>query len=147
MKNSTRFWEQLKEGEIIPKVSMQVTFKKVIHDAAATNDYFPGHHDPEYARGQGQKNIYLNTMALEGFIDRIITDWSGPHTFITRRKMTMSRSVYAGDLMSGEGRVLKCYVDDHGRHLVDVEVMIGTLTGPCIQATATIQLPGSQNSG
>jgi len=135
-----RYFEDVQENEALPEVRLEVTYKRVIQDAAATLDYFPGHHDPEYAQAQGQKTVYLNTMCLQGFIDRVVTDWAGPHTFIFKRKMTMARSVYAGDTMYGKGRVLKKYAQD-GRHLVDIEIEVGNESGVCCPASATIELP------
>jgi acyl dehydratase len=136
-----REWEDVTEGEPIPRIESEITLKRVIMDAAATWDYFPGHHNVEYARQQGQKTIYINTMMFQGLIDKVITDWAGPETWLVRRKMTMQRSIYAGDTMYGEGRVVRRYIDDQGRHLVDVEVTIGNQDGVVCPATATIMLP------
>lgn len=136
-----REWEDVSEGELIPRIESEITLKRVIMDAAATWDYFPGHHNVDYARQQGQKTIYINTMMFQGLIDKVITDWAGPETWLVRRKMTMQRSIYAGDTMYGEGRVVRRYIDDQGRHLVDVEVTIGNQDGVVCPATATIMLP------
>lgn len=138
---TSKTWAEVKEGDSVTQVTMEVPFAKVILDAAATQDYFPGHHNPEYAKGQGQKAIYLNTMAIEGFIDRVATDWAGPRAFIVKRTMSMNRSVYAGDTMSGGGTVTKCYEDDKGRKLVDLAITIGTQDNPCVPAQVTLQLP------
>ncbi len=40
-------------------------------NASATWDYFPGHFDPEYAQRQGHPTIFVNTMHLAGFVDRV----------------------------------------------------------------------------
>lgn len=136
-----RYWDDINEGDNIGKISMYVPFEKVILDAAATQDYFPGHHNSTYARGQGQRDIYLNTMAIEGFIDRVATDWAGPHTFIRRREMQMRASIYAGDTMSGEGQVDRCYEDDTGRTLVDVVINISTEEGLRVPANLTLEIP------
>ena len=141
LKQDQKYWNDVSEGEVLPKVSMHVPFAKVILNAAATNDYFPGHHDPEYARAQGQRNIYLNTMAIEGFIDRVATDWAGPRTFIRKRQMQMRASIYAGDTMYGEGLVTKRYRDAAGRHLVDITISIATDEGPRVPAALTLELP------
>ena len=135
-----KYWNEIREGDAIARVAMEVPFERVILDAAATQDYFPGHHNPTYARHQGQKNIYLNTMAIEGFIDRVVTDWAGPHTFIRKRQMQMRASIYAGDIMSGEGKVERCY-QENGRNLLDLSVLISTQDGPCVPASLTIELP------
>jgi acyl dehydratase len=136
-----KFWDDVAEGEALPKISMHVPYVKVILNAAATNDYFPGHHDPEYARAQGQRNIYLNTMAIEGFIDRVATDWAGPHAFIRKRQMQMRASIYAEDTMYGEGAVTKRYQDAAGRNLVEAEIKISTDEGLRVPAVVTLELP------
>jgi len=139
---SYRYWSDINEGEALSRVEMDVPFERVILDAAATQDYFPGHHNPAYAKHQGQKNIYLNTMAIEGFIDRVATDWAGPHTFIRKRQMQMRASIYAGDTMIGEGKVERRYEED-GRTLVDVSITISTQNGACVPANLTLELPRS----
>ena len=136
-----RRWEDVTDGEPITRITTEVTLKRVVLDAAATWDYFPGHHNVDYAREQGQKTIYINTMFFQGFIDRVITDWAGPQTRILRRKMTMQRSIYAGDTMFGEGRVTARRVDDDGRHLLEVEIAVGNDDGVACPATATVALP------
>ena len=40
-------------AELLPEVVLPVTLRLCVHDAAATRDYFPGHHDRDYARAQG----------------------------------------------------------------------------------------------
>ena len=140
-----KYWSEVSEGDALTQVTMNVPFERVILDAAATQDYFPGHHNPAYARHQGQKEIYLNTMAIEGFLDRVATDWAGPHTFIRKRQMQMRSSIYAGDTIRGEGTVEKCYEDD-GRHLLDVRINISTDSGLCVPAVLTLELPADRPS-
>ncbi|HEV3123689.1 MAG TPA: hypothetical protein VG266_03845 [Candidatus Dormibacteraeota bacterium] len=137
-------WDDVNEGDPIPRITTDITLKRVIMDAAATWDYFPGHHNVDYAREQGQKTIYINTMFFQGFIDRVVTDWAGPQTWIVRRKMTMQRSIYAGDTMFGEGKVTRKWVDDDGRRLIDVDIAVGNDDGVACPASATILLPGAK---
>lgn len=138
--NPLKYWDEITEGDPVATVIMAVPLKRVILDAASTQDYFPGHHNQAYARQQGQKDIYLNTMAIEGFIDRVATNWAGPHTFIRKRQMQMRASIYAADTMRGEGKVDKCY-QDNGRNLVDISILISTDSGPCVPASLTLELP------
>ena len=140
-----KYWNEISEGDAVTLVTMDVPFERVILDAAATQDYFPGHHNPAYARHQGQKEIYLNTMAIEGFIDRVATDWAGPHTFIRKRQMQMRSSIYAGDTLQGEGTVEKCY-EANGQYLVDVIINISTQSGLCVPAALTLELPAARPS-
>lgn len=137
-----KYWDNISEGDEVSAVEMAIPFEKVIQDAAATQDYFPGHHNPAYAKHQGQKNIYLNTMAIEGFLDRVVTDWAGPHTFIRKRQMQMRASIYAGDTIVGRGKVDRRY-QENGRYLLDLSISIANQDGICVPATLTIELPCS----
>lgn len=140
-----KYWNEISEGDVVTQITMDVPFERVILDAAATQDYFPGHHNPAYARHQGQKEIYLNTMAIEGFIDRVVTDWAGPHVFVRKRQMQMRSSIYAGDTLQGEGTVEKCY-NENDQHLVDVRINISTESGLCVPAALTLELPAVRPS-
>jgi acyl dehydratase len=143
VENTLKFWDDIVEGEGLPAVHLNISYERVILDAAATQDYFPGHHNPDYAKHQGQKNIYLNTMAIEGFLDRIVTDWAGPHTFIRKRQMQMRASIYAGDTIVGQGRVERRY-EENGLSLVDLSVTISNQDGLCVPASFVIALPRAQ---
>ena len=140
-----RWWEDVEEGAALPRVEDEITYRRVIMNPATTWDYFPGHHDPDYARSQGQPTIYINTMHFLGFIDRLATEWGGPRSFIARRQMSMQRPIFAGDTMVGEGRVVRKYtdsVDGRTRHLVELEVTVKNQDGDlCCPATVTLELP------
>lgn len=142
-----RYWEDVEPGEALPRVDDEITYRRVIMNPATTWDYFPGHHDPEYARSQGQPTIYVNTMHVLGFVDRLATDWAGPRSFIAKRKVALQRSIFAGDTMVGEGRVLDKRTDAAGdggrvRHLVDLEITVKNQHGDlCCPAGVTLELP------
>lgn len=137
-------WEDVNENDTLPRVTIEVPYKRVIMTPAATWDYMPGHHEPDYARSQGQKTIYLNTLFFQGLIDRVITEWAGPGTFIARRKLAMKSSIYAGDTAYGQGRVTRVYQDDQGRCKVDVDVVISNQNGVSATADATVILPNAK---
>ena len=61
----------------LPEVVDQISYERVVMNAGATWDYFPWHYDPEYAKGHGHPTIFVNTMHLAGFVDRIATDFGG----------------------------------------------------------------------
>lgn len=134
-------WSDIQVGHEVGRISLNMSFSRVLLSAISTLDYFPGHHDVEYAKMQGQENIYVNTMTYQGFIDRIVTDWAGPATFIARRRFSMQRPVYANDEMFGEGKVVRCYKDDLGRLLVDLQLEVGNQHGVCCPAEVTALLP------
>jgi acyl dehydratase len=92
-------------GQTFGPIRMPVSFKTVIFNVAATFDYFPGHHEPEYAHSQGVPNIFLNTIFLQGFADRAVTDWLGHDVFVLRRRLRMFQPICAGDTLVCAGAV------------------------------------------
>lgn len=109
--------------ELLPEVVLPVTLRLCVHDAAATRDYFPGHHDRDYARAQNARDVYLNTMFFHGFVDRVVTDWAGPEATLRARRLRMMTPVCVGDTIRTRSRVVGRKVDgDFTIHEVSVEV-------------------------
>lgn len=133
-------WNEIAEGDTVPAVTLNVTLRRLIVNAAGGWDTFPGHYDRDYARANGHPDVFANTSLLLAFADRIITDWCGPRTRILRRKLVMGRPVYPGDRLMGVGEVT-------GRrqtgpsHLVDVAVELTVDGVRCAHAVATIDVP------
>lgn len=145
-----RHWEDVAAGEELPRSEDHLTYRRVIMNPAATGDFFPGHHDPEYARSQGHPTIYVNTAHVLGFVDRVVTGWGGPASFVARRAVSLQRPLYAGDTMVGEGRVTRVYRQQRqglARHLVDLEVVVTNQDGAvCCPASVTVELPSREPS-
>ena len=133
-------WEEIEAGQELPTIELPVSFHKVSMTPYATWDFFPGHNEPDYAQAQGQKSIYLNTGALQGFADRVITQWAGPATFIARRRMSMKASVYVGDTLSAGGRVERTFLEAD-RACAVLKIWLRTQAAPVVDAETTIVLP------
>lgn len=136
----SRSFDDVAAGDELPSISLEITYQRVCLNAAATWDWFPGHHDPEYARSQGQRTIYLSTIFFHGLIDRLVTDWA-PDAVIRRRKIRMERSIYAGQTATAKGKVTGKREQD-GRCLVEIEAVVESEEGPCVPATVTVELTG-----
>jgi len=139
-------WERINIPCDLPEVRDEISYQRVVMNSGATWDYFPGHFDPTYAESQGHPTIFVNTMHLAGFADRIATDWAGPESRIVRRKMRLAGSIYAGDTMVGRGRVVATRRDstvDPPRYLLDVQIEVTNQRGElCCPVELTLQLPG-----
>lgn len=99
-------FDDVSVGDSLPAVSIEVTYKRICMNAASTWDWFPGHHNPEYARSQGQRTIYLSTLFFHGFVDRGLNEWAGPDALIRRRTISMIRSIYPGQTAILSGKVV-----------------------------------------
>lgn len=139
-------WDQLTVPVELPQVVDEIDYQRVVMNSGATWDYFPGHFDPEYAQSQGHPTIFVNTMHLAGFVDRVATEWAGPKSRVVRRKMTLAGAIYAGDTMVGGGRVVAKRADttvEPPRYLVDLQIEVTNQRGElCCPVELTLQLPG-----
>ena len=121
----------------LPVVTMPVTVGRCVLDAATTRDFFPGHHDREYALAQGARDVYLNTMFYHGFVDRVVTDWAGPDSTIVRRGLRMVTPACAGDVLTTSATIVGERASE-GRRVTDVDLTVYTAVG--IAATANIKV-------
>jgi acyl dehydratase len=147
MTNSQRLdWHQLSVPADLPAVVDEIDYQRVVMNAGATWDYFPGHYDPGYAQSQGHATIFVNTMHLAGFVDRIAIEWAGPYARVVRRKMRLLGSIYAGDSMIGRGTVVSKRCDSSvnpPRYLVDLHIAVSNQRGElCCPAEGTLELTG-----
>jgi len=138
-------WNEITVPVDLPEVIDPISYQRVVENSGATWDYFPGHFDPEYARGQGNPTIYVNTMHLAGFADRVATDWAGPGSRVVRRSMRLAGSIYAGDTMIGRARAVGKRCDtskDPPRYLIDIEIQVVNQHGAlCCPVELTLQMP------
>lgn len=115
-------------GEELPETTMAVTLRLCVHDAGATRDLFPGHHDPDYARSQNARHAYVNTMFLHGLVDRVGSEWAGPDAWLVRRRLEMVAPICVGDVMRTDGRVVERWEEDGGRY-AKVDLTVNTEHG------------------
>lgn len=133
-------WDDISVPSDLPEVVDEIDYQRVVMNPGATWDYFPGHFDPLYAESNGHPTIFVNTMHLAGFVDRMATEWAGPYSRVVRRKVTLAGSIYAGDSMVGRGRVIGKRRDE-SRCLVDLEIAIYNQRDElCCPAEVTLEL-------
>jgi acyl dehydratase len=137
-------WDEITVPCQLPETVDEISYQRVVMNAGTTWDYIPWHYDPDYARSHGHPTIFVNTMHLAGFIDRMATDWAGPYSRVVRRKVTLQGSIYAGDSMVGRGRVIDKRQETSGatpRYLVDLEIAIYNQRDElCCPAEVTLDL-------
>ena len=125
-------------GDELPEVRDSLDFTRVAAAPGATLDSFRAHHDPGWARANGLPDIILSTFQIFGFVDRVVTQWAGPATFICRRKARLGAPVCPGDTLVGQGRVVGQATDGS----FDVEVVVRNHRGEiCCPAELRIRVP------
>jgi acyl dehydratase len=136
-----RFWEDVCEGEELPRLFMPITTTRCVYLASATRDFSPQHSNREYAQERSKaRDVFVNTPFNMGVVSRFLTDWGGPRSTVRRMKIAMRGNLCAGDDMIVTGKVTAKRVED-GEHRVDVEVVIASQDGPVTPSEATLALP------
>ena len=137
-------WDDVAAPEQLPEVIDQISYERVVMNAGTTWDYVPWHFNPEYAKEHGHPTIFVNTMHIAGFIDRVATEFGGPSSRVVRRKVALLGSIYAGDSMVARSRVVGKRIDSSGdapRYLVDLEVGVFNQRDElCCPAEVTIEM-------
>jgi hypothetical protein len=126
--------ENLAVGESAPPVVLKVSLVTVLGAPVATWDFFPGHHDIDYARSQGQPDVYVSTMVLNGFLDRVAVAVTGADWFVRKRTMRMAQSVYPGDELVGVATLTEQFTTEAGMQAVVLSITASTDRGSCVSA-------------
>jgi acyl dehydratase len=133
-------WSDVNENQELPPLTFEVTLATLAKDVAGTRDIYPIHHDPEFARANGARDIFLNTMWYQGFLGRYVTDWGGSNSFVRKLGFDMRGTCCPGDTLTVHGTVLgTTEMDD--KKLVDLDVRIDTQhQSDAITAKLTLEL-------
>jgi acyl dehydratase len=137
----TRSWSDVRVGDELPSVTMEITLRRLMIDVAGTRDLYPIHHDREFAKANGARDIFVNTMFYEALFGRIATDWAGPDAFLRRLRFTMRSPNCLGDTIRSRGWVTATHAD--GDRTVDLEIHLDNQLGEdATVASLTVELPG-----
>jgi acyl dehydratase len=137
----TRRWEDVHEGDQLGSTTLEVTMRRLMMDVSGTRDLYPIHHDREFAKQNGARDIFVNTMFYEGLFGRLATDWAGPEAFLRKLRFSMNAPNCLGDTITSRGWVVGASVKD-GARLVDLEIHLDNQLGPdATVAYMTVELP------
>lgn len=134
-------FEDISEGQEIPKLSLHCDSQRLVYFAAGYGDYYQIHYDKDFAQKTGLKDRITHGALKHSLIGRMLAEWSGETGKVKRfavqyRGMDdIDRDIIARGVITGK-RV------ENGDHLVDLEVWTedpdGNKTTP---GTATVILP------
>ena len=132
---------EVQVGDTLPELVLDVTARTVVIGASSSRDWQPQHHDHHWAvKRAGTPDIFLNTPNQAGWIERFITDWTGPAGRLGRLKFRMRRTVCPGDELHFRGTVTAvdgAWVD------IDIALTVGETT--VTECTARVAVPRDAN--
>ena len=115
--------EDVADGEALSGFSLALTPTRMVLQVSGTQDFYPIHHDREFARQGGHQDVFINTGFIRGLLCRLVGDWAGEQGFIKRLGFQMRRPHLLGDTITARGRVTRRWRDE-GRPAVDLDVWI-----------------------
>ena len=134
-------------GDRLPPLEVPITARTVVMGASSSRDWQPQHHDHDWAVNRaGTRDIFLNTPNQAGWIERYLTDWTGPHGRLGRLQFRMRRSVYPGDTLMFDGVVESVTVDEAGCGWADVKVDLTVDGEMATECTARVAIPATAES-
>lgn len=139
-RTTTLDWRQIRVGDPITPMTIDVTATVVVAGAIATRDFMPVHHDRDYANAQGSPNIFMNIMTDNAYCSRFLTDWAGPEAMVRRIAIRLGVPAYAGSTLAYTGTVTGTSQAD-GEGIVEIEFRATNDQGDHVSGTAVIGLP------
>ncbi|MAG30249.1 MAG: hypothetical protein CL908_05055 [Deltaproteobacteria bacterium] len=136
----SKFWEDVEVGEQLPVLEFPITVKTLILGVCGTRDLMPYHHDPEYSKSIGNRDMFVNTMFEQALFGRFVTDWCGPESDFRETGLQMLNQLCPGDIAKIEGTVTE-KLEDGGEPRVKLQLTASNHIGVAATSTATIAVP------
>jgi acyl dehydratase len=137
-----RLASDVKEGEHLPELRVEVNATTIILGALASRDWRPMHHDKDFAQQRnGVRDVFMNTPNQAAWFERYVTDWTGPRGRLGRMKFRMRDSVFPGDTMVLRGVVERVVVDEAGCAWTELAVTLSVGEKTTTECAARVALP------
>lgn len=121
MRRRQLYWEDVEVGADIEGFELSIGPRRAYLQISGSQDWYPVHHDPAFARKAGHEDIFMNTGFIQAALVRVITDWMGDDGFLRKLYFEMRRQQRPGDTMVCKGKVTDRHREE-GEGLVDLEV-------------------------
>ena len=143
MAEQIRYFEDVKGDENMSSFDLTVTRTHIVKYAGAGGDFFPVHHDEEYAKAAGLPSLFAMGLMHGGMLSRLVTDWAGGG-WVKRYKLRFTGIVWPNDTLKFSGRVARAYQQNE-QNLVDCDLSVTNQNGESvIMGEATVSLPSKQ---
>ncbi len=123
-------------GTALPFLELPLDRSTIVATAIASQDFEDVHHDPGKAQERGTPDIFMSINSTNGFVDRYVTDWSGPAARITRVALRLGVPNFPGDTMRLSGEVAGVDGD-----VVTLQVVGSNERGVHVTAEVTLRRP------
>lgn len=135
---SLRPFPEFEVGTALPELTIPIDRTTIVATAIASQDFEDVHHDPAKANDRGTKDIFMSINSTNGFIDRFVTDWTGPYGRIRSISLRLGVPNFPGDVMTMTGEVVEIDGTDAvlkvvGRNSTGPHVTARVVVGPSVR--------------
>ena len=71
------YFEDVKEGEEIPKLVKNCSTQQLVMWAAGSGDFYQIHYDKDFAQSTGLKDLIVHGALKHAFLGQLVHDWAG----------------------------------------------------------------------
>jgi uncharacterized OB-fold protein len=126
------------EGQVLPLWTLPLSPTHIVAGALATRDFQDVHHDRDLAHAKGSADIFLNINTSLGYLQRYVTDWTGPEAVVTALRVKLGAPAYPYLPLTFVGSVQSV---DASTGRVVVGVQASNELGPHLTGTVELELP------
>jgi uncharacterized OB-fold protein/acyl dehydratase len=126
------------EGDRLPLWTLPLSPTHIVAGALATRDFQDVHHDRDLAHQKGSADIFLNINTSLGYLERYVTDWTGPEAVVTALRVRLGAPAYPYLPLTFAGSVASV---DGSTGRVTVAVQASNSLGPHLTGTVELELP------
>ncbi len=128
----------VKVGDQLPELAIDLTVSLIVGGALASRDYTPVHHDKAAAQATGMQDVFMNILTTNGLVGRYVTDWAGIDAVIKKVSIKLGTPNLPGDTMTLSGSVSE---KDDSEGIVVVDVTGKNAWGNHVTGTVKVVLP------
>src|SRR3972149_4110666 len=114
------YFEDVNEGEEIPKLVKNCSTQQLVHWAAGSGDFYQIHYDQDFAKSTGLQGIIVHGALKHALLGRMLWEWR-PYAGRTKRYAVSYRGMdVPGQEMTCRG-VVTAKRQEGGENLVELE--------------------------
>ena len=117
-----RYWEDVREGDEIPPVTINLTIARLVVEAGANRDFNQIHHNTPVSIATGAPDMYANNGFIQAWWERAVRQYIGLEGRFRKTgpfRMRIFNTV--GEAAVTKGTVKRKW-QENGEHLVEIEV-------------------------
>ena len=139
---ATPYWDDVEVGQELPSFERVTDLMNWNRWAATYDEFVPYHMDDEGAKENGQPAVIGQGRIRVSYLHTLVRKWIGEEGVILTLSAQLRGINFKNDVLTCTGHVTGKRVDEEGRHVVDLEILMTNQKGEKVTpGTATVELP------